>query len=363
MKKILLVTIQDFNNLGNRLQNYAMQTILETLDFEVDNLSVERMPYLERKYFINFILKKILILLGVSKYKPELAFVKRRYECTRFTQTWIHNYIYCDREELNTRSWNKYDYAITGSDQVWHNWKLIDDELSYYYLDFIEPSKRIAYAPSFGFIEFPVQDIEVHRRGLANMSALSCREQEGCELVYKLIGKEACKVLDPTLLLKKEDWLKLEKKPKFHISKKYIVQFILGEISSDYQEEVQKIADLNHLSILNINNRMDPRRYSISPEEFIWLIHHAEIVCTDSFHAVVFSIIFEKGLRVFQRISTQCGDMFGRIYDLMKPLGLIDNIYGKGNNISTILTANSKDYMKQERKKSLVYLNNNLKKI
>lgn len=186
---------------------------------------------------------------------------------------------------------------------MWHNWhnKSIPNELSFYYLEFIDESKRISYAPSFGFTAFPPEDIEQHRRGLMRMHALSCREQEGCELIRELTGREAQKVLDPTLLLTANEWPEIEKKPSFKIPNKYLLQFFLGEVTPEYRAEINRIAAARGLQILNINDKTDPKHYAIGPDEFVWLVHHADTVCTDSFHASVFSIIFERNLRVFRR--------------------------------------------------------------
>lgn len=83
---------------------------------------------------------------------------------------------------------------------------------------------------------------------------------------------------------------------------------ILGEIEIDY---VVDIMDVNSLY------------YSIGPNEFLWLIKNAEMVITDSFHATVFSIIFQKDFTVVQRIGE--GDTFNRIDTLLKNFDINTN--------------------------------------
>ena len=83
---------------------------------------------------------------------------------------------------------------------------------------------------------------------------------------------------------------------------------ILGEIEIDY---VVDIMDVNSLY------------YSIGPNEFLWLIKNAEMVITDSFHATVFSIIFQKDFTVVQRIGE--GDTFDRIDTLLKNFDINTN--------------------------------------
>ena len=92
------------------------------------------------------------------------------------------------------------------------------------------------------------------------------------------------------------------------------------------------------------------------------MIHHADLVCTDSFHASVFSVLFERKLRVFERISPHYGNMFSRLHDFLDPLGLICNVYGFGNNLSTTLTEEGREYLVREREKSICYLRQSLQK-
>ena len=114
---------------------------------------------------------------------------------------------------------------------------------------------------------------------------------------------------------------------------------------------------------MDINDPMDPTHYGLSPAEFLWLIHHAETVCTDSFHSSAFSVIFGVNLRVFPRVQEGMTDMFGRIHDLLEPLGLMDLAYGvgDGSTLSTALSAEAQTYLNVEREKSLRYLENSLK--
>lgn len=360
MKKIVLVTIQDNNNLGNRLQNYALQSVLENNDCKITNLTIKQVYNHSFLLTSKTCIKKILAFLGIKRFVTANAIQYRRSSCVYFTQKYIHDIIAVDRNTIRGKDWSLFDYALTGSDQVWHNWHRIEDELSFFYLDFIPQEKRISYAPSFGFTEFPEKDLERHRRGLMEMAALSCREQEGCDLIYQLTGRKAEKVLDPTLLLSAEVWKQIEKKPDFRVKDGYLLQFMLGEVSSDYKSEIERIAKEKNIHIIDLNNKNDPRRYGVSPDQFVWLLHQADVVCTDSFHASVFSILFEKDLRVYERISPQHGNMFGRLRDLLEPLDLIENVYGRGQKLNTVLTEENKAYLSREREKSVQYLRKSL---
>ncbi len=353
--RILIVTLPGEYNFGNRLQNYALMKTLQKYEYVVDCLFV----FPPKKITITMkgktIIKRVLSLCGVKKYRIKYAQSKRMLKFLEFRDLYFNNIKYIPYERIFASDWSKYRFVIAGSDQVWHNWKKISNELAYYYLEFVESDKRVSYAPSFGFSAFPIEDVESHRKGLMGIKALSCREQEGCNIIKELTGRKATKVLDPTLLFGKEEWQEIEKKPDFSIREEYLLVFFIADISRDYQIEINRISKERDLRIININDPLDPIHYSISPDEFVWLIHHADTVCTDSFHASVFSIIFGCNLRVFKRIG-RFTDMFGRLYDLLAPLGLLELVYGYGMRLSSALNSESLSVLQREKEKSLQYL-------
>lgn len=360
-KHILLVTLEGTHNFGNRLQHYALQRVIEGCGCDVRSLMVKPIPTLVNTKIKNTV-KSVFAVCGIARFRTSASRGKRTVQFLTFNKHYITNIVRMSVDEARKTDWSGYTYAVTGSDQVWHNWhsRAIPDELSYYYLEFIDESKRVSYAPSFGFTAFPPEDIEQHRHGLMGMHALSCREREGCELIRELTGREAQKVLDPTLLLTANEWSEIEKKPSFKIPNKYMLQFFLGDATPEYRSEIERIADERDLQILNINDKTDPKHYAIGPDEFVWLVHHADTVCTDSFHASVFSISFTRNLRVFRRRQKGCEDMFGRLHDLLEPLGLRGLFFGEGDGLSTVLSEDVKAYLARERDVSLTYLKKSL---
>ena len=361
MKKILLLTIEDYENFGNRLQHFALQRKIELYGFTVSSLMLKA-DISPIKLRLKNIAKALMICGGIEKYRSSLGQSKRCEKILFFNKHYFSHIVRILPEQLCNTNWSCYDYAVTGSDQVWHNWhnKSIPDELPLFYLEFIETSKRVSYAPSFGFKSFPPEDVEKHRHGLMEMRALSCREQDGCELIRVLTGREAQKVLDPTLLLTEDEWSEVEKKPHFKLPDRYLLYYFLGDATPEYQTEIKRIADARCLQIININDKTDPIHYAIGPGEFIWLIHHADTICTDSFHASVFSITFKRNLRAFRREQTGFKNMFGRLQDLLEPLGLMSLVFGDGDGLSTILSEEAKEYLSVERETSLRYLKESL---
>lgn len=323
-KRILLVTLPGNYNIGNRLQNYALQTMIERYGFDVDNLWIEEKISLERK--VKDCIKQI-----IPPFNQNLKISKKHFKRTKrianFTDAYIHNIRRINISEINSKDWSQYFLGVTGSDQVWHNTAKSDKELEYYYLSFLPEYKRISYAPSFGFSQFSNEDIHIHKRGLLEMRGLSCRESDGCEMIHELCGRSAKLVLDPTFLLCDDDWREISKKPLKHECKKYILTYFLGELTDDVKYVIGVLAKRESLKLIQLNNIDEENYFDIDPSEFLWLIDHAEYILTDSFHGTVFSIIFRKKFIVFKRKHKREENMFGRLQNILELLGISNSIF------------------------------------
>ena len=149
-------------------------------------------------------------------------------------------------------------------------------------------------------------------------------------MVKQLVNKDVEWIPDPTLCLNKNEWIKLEKKPLYDIKKPYVLLYFLGEITEKYSVVIQSFKQKN-LEIVNILDPKDSQKYLTNPKEFLWLIDHAEYVCTDSFHATVFSIIFESKFIVFERIENSIENgMFSRIQSLLDMTNLQNCKFSEG---------------------------------
>lgn len=311
MKKVLITTLQGANY-GNRLQNYALQEFLKKNSCEVYNPYYTPVEYATLAGKTKHNIKMFLGQIGVKKYKKEIAKERKESLFHVFDEKWIDNRFYVDFRD--TKKLSEYDYAITGSDQVWHNWSNTDEELKYFYLNFINKERRIAYAPSFGFSTIS-NDIDIHKEGLKGMENLSCREKRGIEIIKELTGKEATLVPDPTFLLGKEDWMKFEDKPEYEVKKEFVVVYFLGTLDDKAKLMIGQFSEKN-IQVINLMDS-DNKYYLSTPNHFVWLIHHAQCILTDSFHACVFSIMFNKKFVSFRRKDRYVSDMYDRIQTLL----------------------------------------------
>lgn len=355
MKKILLVTMQDNGNIGNRLQNYALQKVLEQFGSKVTNLDNGYTTDIPLKTRIKNQIKKYLVYFGCEKYRELVNKQFRRQAIEKFTNAYISDIRCVTYDNVFENNWDEYDLAIVGSDQVWHKWEADELELPYYYLEFLPENKRISYAASFGFEEFPAGDRDQHLKGLREMHTISCRESSGCELVKRETGRNAVQVLDPTLLLSANEWRKIAAPipEDLHVKKGgYAFLYFLGQIPPEYQAFIDKKIAERRIKVVDFLGLKDEAIAKCGVGEFLSLIDQADYVFTDSFHCTVFSILFNKEFKVFKRRGEGFEKMYGRIEDLLQATGHTDRAYeplaeNKDAISYEILYENSRRYLEE----------------
>ena len=332
--KIAIITITDGANYGNRLQNFAMQELLKSLGNNVETIQRKTKRDIKgiekSKYYIKEYVKKFLGKKNTSFYRR-----KRTENFNEFNE----KYIVFSEEILSENTapvdfWENYDYFVCGSDQIWNtSFEIITCDVKNYLASFAKPSQRIAFAASFGTNHVNSKYIELFSEELKKFKSIAVREDVGKTIVENLTGrKDVQVVLDPTLLLKKEQWEKIEEKPSYIGNKKFAVTYFLGGINKEMNQYIDEMAHESHAEVINLDieflldsNILNKDFFETSPSEFIWLIHHAEFVLTDSFHAAVFSVIFRRPFLVFERLATEeNNDMSSRIATLLERFDLTD---------------------------------------
>lgn len=215
------------------------------------------------------------------------------------------------------------DLFCTGSDQVWN--LLYDNRIDdTYFFDFLpEDKRRIAYAASFGGNKFEDSDIEKYAKHLKKYDVISVREDSGVQIL-KEFGIEGKQVLDPTLLLSKEEWENLlperEKKEDFIL----IYQLRPNKEFDDYAVELSKKTGLKLIRISTMyfqRFKCGEFHYLPKPEVFLWYIKNAKCLLTDSFHGTCFAINFGT-----QFIEILPGRFNARNQSLLKAMGVEDRI-------------------------------------
>ena len=336
MKKVGIITIESMN-FGNRLQNYALQQTLDLLNFLVE--TVHREP---KKTGTQAVLKNLahhLLQTKGSKFR-------------QFDSNIEYSTVTIGANDYPENLSNQFDYFIAGSDQVWnphYNFVGTSDLLA-----FAKPEQRISYAASFGVDEIPDEKKKMYTENLTQFKALSVREKKGAEIIKELTGREARVVLDPTMLLTSEQWSKVERKSKFTPKNRYVLVYALGEKSADFKNSIKHYA--KEMEIFDIKTiQKNGREIPVGPAEFLYLIHNAELILTDSFHASVFSVLYHKRFITFKRPGI---DMSSRIVSLANTIGAKDKLDGDNN----LDCKNGLDYVlidqliESERKQSIDFL-------
>ncbi len=360
-----IVTLNGYYNYGNRLQNYALQEIIKELGFNVETIIIQGVPL--RKYKNNMHRKHRLSIKAIySKlfkritkkvaYYMSKQLIREREKVFRcFSQKYLTETFYeYSSNNLKYLS-NKYSFFVVGSDQVWK--PVNKSKMPIYFLDFAEKTKRISYAPSFGVSKLPPECELDYKKWLLGMHKLSVREETGADIIRKLTGKNAPVLVDPTILLSKEKWLSISKEAKNKPKDKYLLTYFLGEVLNDYDKQIRRIAEENNLRIIHLADIKDHAAYPTGPREFIDYINSASVLCTDSFHGCVFSILMETPFIVYERIGAE--SMYSRIDTLLSKFQLESR---KAQNIKTNDQVFEVDYsyipsiLQIERKKSLDYL-------
>lgn len=322
--KIGIVTIMDYTNYGNRLQNYAVSHVLRR-HFGCDAVSLDaipRKPFENGNYVLwlkNFIAGKLCLFPGFAekRFGPGMT----RHNNFR---TWSRKHIptrdfyesKCLPDSLN----REYDMFLAGSDQIW-NYHFPGTKYDDFFLKFAEDRKKAAISGSFGVESIPDEWKQTYIDGLSGFAHLSVREQAGQRIIKDLLDREAPVLIDPTMALTKEEWKAVARKPRVDTSKPYVLKYYLGDESEE--DSLDRWARENGYEVYPLLDPSRPELYSAGPGEFISLIENAALVCSDSFHCCVFSILFQRPFAVYARRGTG-NYMTSRLDTLLGTFGLED---------------------------------------
>lgn len=338
MKTVGIVTIVKVNNYGAELQAFALQRKLCLMGYRaevIDYLFYKHRDFVREKVSRPFYhypfgkrVKEFLLpqweKLRCSVYAGHARKRRERFRLFHERFTDFSAVTYTSYSRLYAAP-PQYDVYCVGSDQVWN--PNCYTSLNPYFLTFSPAGRRrISYASSFGVEALP-EDAEAHyREGLSGLDAVSVRERTGVRIVEKLTGKRAQLVVDPTLLLDRNEWNRVANVSRVPDGA-YILLYVLKD-SRYITRLAEALAAKNGWSIVRICKnayRQDAaggRIHDIldaGPDEFVGLFSKARLVLTNSFHGTVFSLLFQKD---FYTILKAGKDNNSRQTDLLSAVGL-----------------------------------------
>jgi len=331
---IAIITFHCSYNYGSVLQAYALQTYLESQGHNVKIIDYVLSSDFKQYKLLRFdrYLKKPQYLISDIVFLPKT--MKRKKNFNEFKKSYFHltDKTYYDNEPMEELN-SDFDAFICGSDQIW-NTACTKRVIPPYFLSFVHKNKlKIAYAPSVAQIHDTISDKEniQMKKYISRLDYISVREKSTIPYISQFTDKKVIDVLDPTLLLQKEDYKRLSSQVNPDIRFKYIFLYTLQK-NSEMIDYCQKLSEKKNLKVLYIskNNigkfRNSKNIYGCSPLEFLNYIQNAEYIITNSFHATVFSIIFEKKFCTFGTKKS-----YVRMSDLLREINLEQRLYQNGN--------------------------------
>ena len=348
LKVGILTLYYDNKNYGGLLQAYALQHYLEQSGVDSEQICY-RNDFSEAAFykqnikdstgiakvkktvrFVQFLLRSGLNSVMNLRIKGKIAVRDKAFY--RFQNAVPHSERVYDKSSIK-ESLKKYSAFVCGSDVIWNAG--IPAYISC--LGFVpDGMKKVAYAPSLGTSVPPEWWLKEYKPFLEKLDAVSVREQSINDYISGKIPKLGVKTMpDPTFLLTSADWNNTIAKIHPKVSGKYMLCYLLGD-SIAQRQGIKALAEKNGLKIVTFpfiadgkyrkcdSDFGDHKLFDVSPSEFLSLIKNSEIVVTDSFHAVVFSLIFHKNFRAVNRMNKNSSGMSGRITNLLKAVGLSD---------------------------------------
>lgn len=324
-----IVTVYTVPNYGTKLQAYAMQNIMSKYD-KAELIGFVSKTDTRPSAVLGKLYLKVHQKRNIHITRPDIEQARIREKAiASFNQHYIFGKTIKGTANLRKEA-HKYRAIVCGSDQLWAPMNVIAD---YYTLTaFPKDVIRFSYAASFGVSEIPNKLKKKYTAFLKRLSKVSVREESGAQIVKELTGYNAQVVLDPTLMVERCEWETLCKTKKESGFDNYIFCYFLGK-QMKHREFVNELAKLTGKQIITIphfkewneadQNFGDIQLYNVDPVDFLNYIRNADIVCTDSFHGTVFSLIFNCKVAVFERFNkTSRESTNSRIYSLLKQLDL-----------------------------------------
>ncbi|WP_051556410.1 polysaccharide pyruvyl transferase family protein [Alkalihalobacterium bogoriense] len=327
--KICTITCHDVYNHGASLQAYALMKYLLNCGHEVEIINYKP-NYLSNHYNLfsvdnpkwekNILIKYTYLALKIPLRVPGL---KRKKAFDKFTSNNLK--LTSKKYETNSQleeDTPEADVFLCGSDQIW-NCLHENGKDPAFYLQFV-PSEKIkaSYAASFATDDIRNEYKPIVKERVNNLDYISVRESSGVKLLEKMGIKDVVNVVDPAFLLNRNDWNNLA---QTKLSERFLVVYDF-EDSEIIKEIALSISKLRKCKIYAIGSTKVSYAHKSfiydGPDVFISLIRDANFVISNSFHSIVFSIIFEKDFAIVNRkeaINT-------RMRDLLRALNLEDRL-------------------------------------
>lgn len=364
MLSVGIITFHASHNYGSMLQAYALQKTVEELGFscEIINFRLEA----QKKIYTPVILEpggnlktRLKKVLAVS-YLEKLRIKYDKFENFLNEELRLSAREYHSLEELKA-DLPDYDFFIAGSDQIWNT--SCPDFSWAYYLPFVKAGRKIAYAPSMGPVaRQEVSNFEKIAAHVKDFDFLSVREKGTGEILEELLQTKVCRVLDPTLLLSRERWFScFDSEPL--VKGDYIflyTPFMNGEICKIARRLSVSLRMKVVVSVFSLRYSLIYRSFhheiAVGPWEFLNLLKNARLVCSGSFHAIVFSILFRIPFLAVQGMQdNRMRELLGK-YGFEERCITLENVEQQAKNAFNMNFRKFDEYLPDDRSRSIGFL-------
>lgn len=330
-----ILTFHCANNYGAMLQAYGLKRYLQSRRIRTDIVRYEPaymtgrhwwFPYLPIRGFKGKIWEILNMLSGfLAHMRVRKDFSRQRRNMNRFRFRHLidkrkHRVLF---EGGLTRL--PYRYYVVGSDQIWNPDITCGLRRAYFgAFDNKQKKKVISYAASFGSSALDSKYDREFAELIGHVDAVSVREEEAVPYVEKLCGREVTAVLDPVFFLEKEDWRKVETDPE----RRGFIFLYITEKNDQMTEYARRLSCDTGLPVVEVRATMVGAAadfevdHGAGPSEFLGYIDKADLVVSNSFHAVAFCIIYQKKFLAFAH-----SNLGARVRNILGIHGLMEKLY------------------------------------
>lgn len=337
--KVAILTFARTNNYGATLQCYALSKFIEQYGHQTSiiNIPLMKAGAPRKKTFVEKFLSKIHgyfyqyekryhrtaeELQKDQEYDKQNMLLFDEFRSVYFPNL-THEYLTeADFEE----NFPQADLYVVGSDQVWNLW-VTNIQYPLFFFSFLKHGeKRISYAACMGGdrnFKFENEELDSIRKLLSNFDGISVRDTTGLSILKEKFNIDAIQVLDPTFLIDSYDEL-LKDSSVNAKGNLFSFKFIIND---EWVKVIKYLASEQSLSIRTDTCLIPIKGLPFKPlcrvQDWLKLIKTSDFVFTDSFHGMVFCILFRKQFVVTP--SYKGGEE--RYMDLALKLGLEERVY------------------------------------
>lgn len=335
--RLLLVTIFDVNNYGATFQAYASARFLGKIkEVNIINMQNNYLDLSSKVIRYNFSPR------GFLRSAKDIFRLKPRYELTKKFKKFNEQYLPLTKRFNKITDivdiLNPEDILIVGSDQLW-NPRVVSGNNGFedlYFLDFAKENKKMTMATSVGGYQFNSTEKNILREKLETFSYITVREETTAELFRKEVREDVECIIDPTLLISKEEWEEISSNMNHLKKEDFLIVYALRP-DKKFMKIVDHISKKYNLKVVSIdqepfaNYKTDFHCKNAGPEDFLYYFLNASFVITNSFHGTAFSINFHKN---FVTITPEHGAE--RVENLLKRFDLSNRMIENENDLKNL---------------------------